>query len=928
MDSPELSSSMNALVLEDNLEERAVALDHLPSEYLPFFRSALAIGCVLDEALHSRELAPLGLLCRIYQLLPLHTPVRIEGLASRQDLNGCCGTVAAKFNAGGNGRVPVRIAAATILIRPQNLRLTLCLLQALPSELLGRCLGMTRDVRALARLESTCRQLRSLSLESAEAWRVCTRATWPMLPLPDHAPRDMCRSTGLTAVNWLRGRFTYNCFKNTRGGHHPPDEWDQSYFMGRVLLAADAQHVVMGCDESAERGKTPEQDPLLVVCDARTMAVRYERRAYVTMLALCGGVYAYSCPDVPTRVCFEAIDASLPSWQSSFKYDLRDELYAGAAPPRWEKVTCLAGRTGMLLVGTASGHVVGLDLTNMTERSLDRRSSNQLVKCVLKVLTRDINENDSILNETVALCFAPDGESFISASAGGSVQQWGLDEDRSPHNQIIANEDDVCNTIAHAVDGEFTSFPEWSNDTALRVARPSVIVCCARHVVVSFESHVHVVFSASWPRSQQALFESSSMGIFAPAAYDHARAVFTAPNGEGKPCSVANGLVLVTSSRFGVAVCVWSPAAGTLLYRLEHPYDRRVTGMFAMQRPDDMGELSEMAADLPSSLVFGRDCNQLLLATTGGTFHTWDFSAAAAGSQEDHGLVPYTSGNIPRSSEAVTRAVCWPQSAIERKCGPASAAAPPRRGLPRRPTRFTVGQMNQAVSREGADLAMVRAYLADGGDVQAETAYTCIDDRDGTLVHLGYASMLVKANNEGLSDIFEVLLQGRADPDYRDTTGNTPLLTASGRGDTRAVRALLLAGASVGLRDTMGETALERAVTLGQTGVVAEFRRSARAGLHPSIGNTVRVCAACRFRVRHFERWPALASHLCSPSVCAVPLASQMGVTPPPNPTLSVGMRVKARFMASSKGPNIAKYWFQGTIRNIHTDGTCDIDCE
>ena len=53
-----------------------------------------------------------------------------------------------------------------------------------------------------------------------------------------------------------------------------------------------------------------------------------------------------------------------------------------------------------------------------------------------------------------------------------------------------------------------------------------------------------------------------------------------------------------------------------------------------------------------------------------------------------------------------------------------------------------------------------------------------------------------------------------------------------------------------------------------------------------------------------------------------------MGVTPPPNPTLSVGMRVKARFMASSKGPNIAKYWFQGTIRNIHTDGTCDIDCE
>ena len=60
---------------------------------------------------------------------------------------------------------------------------------------------------------------------------------------------------------------------------------------------------------------------------------------------------------------------------------------------------------------------------------------------------------------------------------------------------------------------------------------------------------------------------------------------------------------------------------------------------------------------------------------------------------------------------------------------------------------------------------------------------------------------------------------------------------------------------------------------------------------------------------------------------CCLPTTPQ-GVTPPLNPTLSVGMRVKARFMASSKGPNIAKYWFHGTVRNIHTDGTCDIDCE
>ena len=68
-------------------------------------------------------------------------------------------------------------------------------------------------------------------------------------------------------------------------------------------------------------------------------------------------------------------------------------------------------------------------------------------------------------------------------------------------------------------------------------------------------------------------------------------------------------------------------------------------------------------------------------------------------------------------------------------------------------------------------------------------------------------------------------------------------------------------------------------------------------------------------------------THLLDMSL-RVCVALQVGVTPPINPTLSVGMRVKARFMASSKGPNIAKYWFHGTVRNIHTDGTCDIDCE
>ena len=55
--------------------------------------------------------------------------------------------------------------------------------------------------------------------------------------------------------------------------------------------------------------------------------------------------------------------------------------------------------------------------------------------------------------------------------------------------------------------------------------------------------------------------------------------------------------------------------------------------------------------------------------------------------------------------------------------------------------------------------------------------------------------------------------------------------------------------------------------------------------------------------------------------------ASQAKVTPT-MASLAVGMRVRARFMASSKGPTIAKDWFHGTVQKIHSDGSCDIDCE
>ena len=42
--------------------------------------------------------------------------------------------------------------------------------------------------------------------------------------------------------------------------------------------------------------------------------------------------------------------------------------------------------------------------------------------------------------------------------------------------------------------------------------------------------------------------------------------------------------------------------------------------------------------------------------------------------------------------------------------------------------------------------------------------------------------------------------------------------------------------------------------------------------------------------------------------------------------SLQPGSRVKARYMATSKGPAKCKNWFLGTIRRVNEDDTCDIE--
>lgn len=48
--------------------------------------------------------------------------------------------------------------------------------------------------------------------------------------------------------------------------------------------------------------------------------------------------------------------------------------------------------------------------------------------------------------------------------------------------------------------------------------------------------------------------------------------------------------------------------------------------------------------------------------------------------------------------------------------------------------------------------------------------------------------------------------------------------------------------------------------------------------------------------------------------------------TPAPvSGTLKPGARVKARYMASSVGPEKATKWFEGTVTSVNQDGTCNI---
>ena len=118
-----------------------------------------------------------------------------------------------------------------------------------------------------------------------------------------------------------------------------------------------------------------------------------------------------------------------------------------------------------------------------------------------------------------------------------------------------------------------------------------------------------------------------------------------------RPDFAMNRLFLITTSRIGAAICVWSLTEGALLYRLEHSFDSAVSGAFVMDELPD--------GCLPTGLALSKHGNLALLAVAGGYLFSWDFSALNPRPRHS-GMVPYSDEDQPRLCSDLVRATCKP----------------------------------------------------------------------------------------------------------------------------------------------------------------------------------------------------------------------------------------------------------------------------
>ena len=120
-----------------------------------------------------------------------------------------------------------------------------------------------------------------------------------------------------------------------------------------------------------------------------------------------------------------------------------------------------------------------------------------------------------------------------------------------------------------------------------------------------------------------------------------------------RPHFAMNRLFLITTSRIGAAICIWSLTEGALLYRLEHSFDSAVSGAFVMDELPD--------GCLPTGLALSKDGNLALLAVAGGYLFSWDFSALNPRPRHS-GMVPYSDEDQPRLCSDLVRATCKPKT--------------------------------------------------------------------------------------------------------------------------------------------------------------------------------------------------------------------------------------------------------------------------
>lgn len=628
-------------------------------DYTPVFTRAIALELVSLDALSStyastKSIVPAPAACfrKAVELLPPHTPVRIEGL-SKVELNGCCGRV---LSGASDGRVPVSVTAAdgsltSVRVKPHNLRHTMCWMM-LPHELVALCVLAVLDGVALARLERTCTRLHRM-LAQPHCWRAC--AVYGLGALLLHmsdASRDECRRVIISHHRVQRGQYVYDDFAN-----FPPvkidesaDDWEERYYMATPELAASANYLVIGCDECHVGFGFPgdaDSAPVVIVRDAATLVPRGELRACIHKMVICGDQIVYSLEGQP-HVWIQDINAIVTS---------TDNQSAPRQVTMGDEVTCLAGQGHLLLVGFKN---IGVELYDV---------SDAVVVTSVYCLT-DFDGGD-IFPNICSVCFGP-GDSALPVNLG--VTDEGLlivlypscpmEMEVSLHTfeaglMAVTQPSGSMQDWRQKCLGSITAVePAWAEHrSASRSGRLDRKVISNQSFVIATEADLISVWRWEDEHGAFAIDPAPTHLLREPLYLDerqrrekHATPTWTSALEElGPRLEIAlNDLFLFTSSRAGTALCVWSLVEGALLYRLEHPFDRNATGMYVHDvLPDGCAA---------TSLVLLNGGTKAVMAGSGGHFFTWDFSDQMSGA---HGFVKYTDGNEHRRPPDLVKAHTW-----------------------------------------------------------------------------------------------------------------------------------------------------------------------------------------------------------------------------------------------------------------------------